>query len=152
MKGIRDLLSEHPFFQGLPEADLDLLAGCGENVRFSTGETIFREGEAAEHFYVLREGKVALEMDVVGKEPFLVTTLGAGDVLGASWLFPPFRWQFEAVALDDIAAVALDAVCLRGKCDADAALGYRLVQRFAALLVRRLHATRLRLLDVYGHG
>lgn len=152
MKGIRDLLQEHPFFGDLPDADLDLLAGCGVNMRFSAGETIFREGEPADHFYVLRQGRVALEMEVVGKPPFVVTMLGAGEVLGASWLFPPHRWQFEAIALEDTAAVALDAACLRAKCDGDPALGYRLVQRFAGLLVRRLQATRLRLLDVYGNA
>ena len=151
MKDLYDLLSDHPFFRELPDADRRLIAGCGRNVRFVSGETIFREGEAADHFYVLREGRVAIEMDVLGKPPFLVTTLGGGDVLGASWLFPPHRWQFEAVALADTAAVALDAVCLREKCDADPAFGYRLVGRFAALLVQRLQATRLRLLDVYGH-
>lgn len=150
MKTILDLLAEHPFFEGLPEDDLELLAGCGENVRFSAGETIFREGDAADHFYVLRTGRVGLEIHALGRPPHLVTTLGAGDVLGASWLFPPHQWQFEAVALDDTAAVALDAACLRGKCDADPALGYRLVQRFAGLLVKRLQATRFRLLDVYG--
>lgn len=150
MRSIYDLLADQPFFAGLPAHDLEVLAGCGDNVHFSAGETIFREGEAAERFYVLRSGRVGLEIHAVGRPAHLVTTLAAGDVLGASWLFPPYQWQFEALALDDTSAVALDAVCLRAKCDDDPALGYRLVKRFAGLLVKRLQAARFRLLDVYG--
>lgn len=150
MRTIYDLLADQPFFAGLPPSDLEVLAGCGENVHFRSGETIFREGEPAERFYVVRSGRVGLEIHKVGRPAHLVTTLAAGDVLGASWLFPPYQWQFEALALDDTSAVALDAVCLRAKCDADPALGYRLVKRFAGLLVKRLQAARFRLLDVYG--
>lgn len=152
MKSIADLLADHEFFAGLEPADVEFLSGCGQNVRFPAGATVFSEADPAEHFYVLREGKVALEVHVPDGGAIVIATLGAGEVLGASWLFPPFRWQFDALAVTDTAAVALDAACLRQKCDADPRLGYALVQRFAALLVERLQATRVRLVDLYGGG
>lgn len=150
MTAIVDLLSEHPFFDGLPASDLVALAACGAQVQFDADQVVFREGEPADHFYALRSGRVALEIHAVGRAPHLVTTLSGGDVLGASWMFPPHQWQFEGLTLEPTEAVALDASCLRARFDADPALGYRLVQRFSALLVKRLQATRLRLLDVYG--
>lgn len=150
MKPIQDLLAEHPFFEGLASDDLAALAAYGTDVRFAPDEVIFREGERADRVFVLRTGRVGLEIHALGRPPHLVTTLSSGDVLGASWLFPPYQWQFEAVALDETSAVALDADALRGHLDADPALGYLLVQRFAGLLVKRLQAARFRLLDVYG--
>ncbi|MCB1014752.1 MAG: cyclic nucleotide-binding domain-containing protein [Acidimicrobiales bacterium] len=152
MKPIPELLAEHPFFEGLPADDLAALAACGEEVSFGAGEVIFREGTPADRMYVLRAGRVGLEIHALGRPAHLVTTLAAGEILGASWLFPPYQWQFEALALDATTAVALDAGCVRARLDADPALGYVVVQRFAALLVKRLQAARFRLLDVYGDG
>jgi CRP/FNR family transcriptional regulator, cyclic AMP receptor protein len=71
-------------------------------------------------------------------------------VLGWSWLFPPYRWHFDASASAETSAVVLDGACLRGKCEDDASLGYRLMKRFAQLIQQRLQETRLQLLDVYG--
>ncbi len=150
MKPIADLLAEHPFFADVGAEELAALAGIGTDVRFAPGEVIFREGSVADRFFILRTGRVGLEIHALGRPPHLVTTLSSGDVLGASWLFPPHQWQFEAIALDETSAVALDAAELRRHLDADPALGYLLVQRFAALLVKRLQAARFRLLDVYG--
>ena len=152
MKSIHDLLAEHPFFVGLDPVDVEVLAGCGSNVRFSAGSRILAEGEPADRFFVLRSGRAALEVSVPGRMPLVIETLGPGELLGVSWLFAPYRWTFDASALDDVSAVGLDAACLRGKCDADPRLGYALMSRFAVLLRDRLQATRLQLLDVYGHG
>lgn len=147
---IRDLLGNHPFFTGLDPEYLDLIAGCGKNVTFDAGASIAREGEPADYFYVLREGRVALDVHEPVRGPIVVATLSPGDVLGWSWLFPPYRWRFDARALEHVRAVALDGVCLRGKCDEDPRLGYDLVHRFARIMVARLESTRLQLLDVYG--
>ena len=84
--------------------------------------------------------------------PIVVETLGAGELLGVSWLFPPHRWAFDAVAQERTSATALDAACLRGKCDDDPVLGYALFKRFALLMRDRLQASRLQMLDVYGGG
>ena len=147
---IRDLISGHELLSGLDPEYLDLVAGCGRNVAFGVGDWIGREGAPADSFYVLREGRVALEVHSPDRGPIVVATLSPGDVLGWSWLFPPYRWRFDARALDPVRAVALDGVCLRGKCDADPRLGYELMRRFARIMVGRLEATRLQLLDVYG--
>jgi CRP-like cAMP-binding protein len=138
-RGIRDLLAEHPFLADLPDADLDLIAACGRNVHFAADEVIFEEGADADVFYVVRRGRVALSVH----SP-------QGGALGWSWLFPPYRWHFDARATTATSAVALDGACLRGKCEDDAALGYRLMQRFARLVQQRLQETRLQLLDLYG--
>lgn len=145
-------LAAHPFTAGLPDADLERLAACAEPVHLLAGHVAFREGDPAERFYLLQSGRVGLEVHATGRPAHLLTTLGSGDLLGASWLFPPYQWQFEAVVLDDVEALALDAVAVRAACAADDGLGHRLVERVAAVLVKRLQAARLRLLDLYGDG
>ncbi len=150
MRTIDELLDESPVFTGLDREALAYIAGCGRNVRFEAGERLFQEGEHADTFYVLRHGAVALEMHVPGRRPLIIETLHDGDVVGWSWLVPPYRWAFDARAIDPTAAVALDGACLRGKCDEDPALGYELLQRFSHVMVERLQAARVRLLDVYG--
>ncbi len=126
-----------------------MIVGCAANVRFEAGEYIFREGEDANQFYIIRHGKVALELFTPERGVLTIQTLGAGDVLGWSWLFPPYRWRFDARALELTRAIALDGTCLRNKCDEDHNLGYELVKRFAQIIIERLQATRLQLLDVY---
>ncbi|HSR23524.1 MAG TPA: cyclic nucleotide-binding domain-containing protein, partial [Candidatus Eisenbacteria bacterium] len=111
-----------------------------------------REGDPADWFFVLRQGSVALEVASPERGPIVIQTLGPGDAVGWSWLFPPYRWHLDAVARGPVAAVAFDAACLRGKCDEDHELGHRLMARFAELMLQRLMATRLQLLDVYAHG
>lgn len=150
MKSIADVLAEQRLFEGLDPEAFALLAGCGVNTGFEAGEYLLREGDPAETFYVLRSGRVALETYAPPRGALVIETLGPGEVVGWSWLFPPYRWHFDAVAVDPVRAVALDGACLRGKCEADARFGYELTRRFAAVVVARLQATRLRLLDVYG--
>ena len=149
--GLERYLAGHPFFQGLADEYLELLAGCARNVVFEPGEIIFSQGAPADVFYLLRDGRVAIEIPAPGGGRIVIDTLDGGDVLGASWLVAPFRWHFDARALDLTRAFALDAVCLRGKCDDDPVLGYDLMKRFAAIMQDRLHATRLRLTDMYGN-
>jgi CRP/FNR family transcriptional regulator, cyclic AMP receptor protein len=152
MKTIDMLLRDVPLFSDLPDDGLELLAGCGVNVRFEAGSTLFREGEPADTFYLIREGRIGLETHVPARGSAAIETLEAGDVVGWSWLFPPHTWHFDARVLDPVAAVAFDAACLRGKCDADPVFGYQLMRRFAQVMMQRLQWTRIRLLDVYGDG
>ncbi len=95
-------------------------------------------------------GRVALEVNVPGRGPFQLESCGEGGVLGWSWLFPPYKWHFDARAVGLVGALAFDGACLRGKCEGDHDLGYELHRRFEAVLIDRLQATRLRLLDLYG--
>jgi CRP-like cAMP-binding protein len=151
MTTVAEILSDAPFFAGLRPETIELVAGCGSNVQFEHGALIFREGEQADAFYLLRHGSIAIEAYAPTSGPLVIETLETGDVLGWSWLFAPHRWHFDAHALTAVRATAFDGACLRGKCDADPQLGYELVSRFAQTLIERLQWTRLRLLDVYGH-
>jgi CRP-like cAMP-binding protein len=150
MKTIAELLAEQTFFQGLDQDRLNFVAGCGRNVHFADGDRILTQGEPADTFYVLRSGSVALSFYVPGRGGVIIDTINGGDVLGWSWLFEPYRWQFDAEAREDVAAVAFDGICLRTKCDDDAQLGYLLVQRFAKVMLARLQSVRMRMLDIYG--
>ena len=149
-QSLKPLLEKHPFFAGLDDAYLDLLAGCGANKRFKPGEYLMREDDPADHFFVLRKGHVAIKTDAVERGELTIQTAGEGDVLGWSWLIAPYRSRFNVQAVEDTVTTALDGRCLRGKCEADPALGYALLQRFSAMLAQRLEQTRSQLLDVYG--
>jgi len=151
MKHLENLIAEHPLFAGFAAEHLALIAGCGQNARLASGEFLCRAGRPAEHFFLIRRGKVALELEVPGRGPFRFSTVSAGDVVGWSWLIPPYQWQFDARVVEDVSAVQFDGACLRGKCDADPVLGYALMKAFAGVLVTRFMETRLQLIDVYGH-
>ena len=152
MKSIENLLEEHSFFEGLNPDSLKLIAGCGSNVRFNAQDYIFREGQPADHFYIIRHGKIALEISSPNRGSLTIETISEGDVLGWSWLYPPYKWFLDARAINLVRAVALDGKCLREKCEQDPKLGYELMKRFSYIIAERLHGTRLRLLDLYGAG
>jgi CRP-like cAMP-binding protein len=147
---IEDLLATMPTFAGLAPDRLALIAGCGRNSGFEAERMLAREGDPADLFYVIRRGRVALEIPAPGAGSLMIETLGEGAVVGWSWLFPPYRWSFDVRALEPVRAISFDGACLRGKCEEDSALGYELMRRFAAVILDRLQATRLQLLDVYG--
>ena len=150
MEGLERIVCEHRFFAGLEEGFCALVGGCAKNVRFEAGQYLFHEGEPADQFYLLRHGRVALELHGPGRGPVTFQTLGAGEVVGVSWLIPPYRWTYDAKALELTRAIAIDAACLRQKCEADHDLGYAMMKRFMPVLIERLQATRLQILDVYG--
>lgn len=150
METLERVLAEHPFFRGLEEPYIHLLVGCASNVRFDPGQLLFREEEEANQFYVIRHGRVALQIFSPQRGPLTIETIGDGDILGWSWLIPPYHWHFSARAVELTRAIVLDAKCLRTKCEEDYALGYQLLKRFAHIIEQRLQATRLQLLDVYG--
>jgi CRP-like cAMP-binding protein len=152
MRTIEAGLYDAPLFQGLGAEHLELIAGCGANVRFREGELLFRDGEEASTFYLLRHGSVALETFVPARGAVTIETQEPGEVVGWSWLFPPYRWHLDARALSLVRATSFDGACLRMKCEADPRLGYDLMSRFAQVIIDRLQWTRLRLLDVYGYA
>ncbi|HYB24869.1 MAG TPA: cyclic nucleotide-binding domain-containing protein [Solirubrobacteraceae bacterium] len=152
VQGLEQLIAASPTFAGLTDAQLQTIAACGVNEHFDAGASLFREGAPADRFFLIREGAVALELDAPGRGPLVVETLHAGEVVGWSWLFEPYRWQFDGRAVELTRVVAFDGACLRGKCEEDHELGYQLMRRFAASMVERLQATRLQALDVYGHA
>lgn len=148
--GLDRILREHRFFAGLDEESCGVVCGCAKNVRFEAGEYLFRAGESADQFYLLRHGRVALEVAAPGRGAVTFQTVGEGEVVGVSWLIPPYRWTYDAKATDLVRAIAMDASCLRRKCEADHDLGYEMMKRFVPVLVDRLQNTRLQILDIYG--
>lgn len=120
-------------------------------MRFEAEQYLCRHGAPANEFYLLRHGHVALEIAAPGRRALTFQTLGAGEVVGLSWLIPPYQWQYDAQARELTRAIAIDGSCLRSKCEADHDLGYQMMKRVVSILIRRLHATRLQILDVYGH-
>jgi CRP/FNR family transcriptional regulator, cyclic AMP receptor protein len=151
VRTIEQYLPEHPFFAGLDPDAFALVAGCATNVSISSGEFLFHEGEPADTFYVIRRGRVAIEVHGPASGTVVIDTADAGDVVGWSWLVPPYRWMFDARAVEATGAVAFDGRCLRGKCEEDPRLGYQLMQRVAQVMHARLMAARVRLLDLYGN-
>lgn len=149
METLERILIEHPFFAGMKEEHMDLLVGCASNVRFDAGQFILREGEEANKFYLIRQGQVALEVHAPGRGSITIQTLGAGEILGWSWLVPPYYWRLDARAVELTRALALDGKCLREKCEKDHDLAYELLKRFSQVMVDHLTATRLQLLNVY---
>lgn len=147
-----ETLASIPFFAGLEQPVLDLLAERAHEVRFDEGAQIFRRGEPADRFFLLRRGTVALEAYVPAGHAFLIETLEAGEVLGWSWLFPPYRWHFDARALTPVTALAFEAPELRSLCHDDPGIACSLMRRFTQIVIERLQWTRLRLIDVYGDG
>jgi CRP/FNR family cyclic AMP-dependent transcriptional regulator len=149
-------LAGHPFLSGLPEAMVKTLAGCAKNVRFDAGAFVLREGDEAGAFFLVRKGRVSLEVNVPGGEAARLETVEEGDLVGLSWMLPltdpesgPARVHLDARALEPVVAFSLDGACLRGKMEADPELGYALSKRLLALTFRRLERVRLQRLDVY---
>lgn len=145
------LIDDHGLLGGFPTEVTQLIAGCARNVAFATDQMLLQEGEDATTFYLVRRGRVSLEVHQPGRGPLVIETIGPGSAVGWSWLFPPYRWHLDARALEPVGAIAIDGACLRNKAEADPAFGYELIKRFAQVMLERLQATRLRLLDIYGN-
>lgn len=152
MKGLEELIADASVFAGLDASWLALIAGCAGNEHVRAETLLFQEGQPAERFFLIRHGAIALEVHSPATGSLVIETLGEGEVVGWSWLFKPYRWQFDARAIKPTRLVAFDGACLRAKCDANHELGYQLMHRFASAMLERLQATRLQLLDVYGNA
>ena len=150
MHDLQLLLAAHPFFAGLDPDALATVTGCASNVKFDAGQTVLKEGEEANLFYIVRHGRIAVESFSPTRGPLVIQTVEEGEILGWSWLVAPYKWRFDARALELTRAVALDGKCLREKCETNHDLGYELLKRFTDVIGERLDATRLQLLDLYA--
>jgi CRP/FNR family cyclic AMP-dependent transcriptional regulator len=143
------ILAAQPFLKGLSQRQLEVLAGSAMPAEFKAGELILSEGAPANRFYLLLSGEVALESPSQQREeerePVLIETIGAGSVLGWSWLFPPYFWHFDARAVEPVKAIFFYGTRLREQCENDHELGYELMKRTAGVVIERLQATRRRL-------
>lgn len=138
-------LKNHPFLLSCNCNFLNHLEEFAKEVSFAAGELILKEGGYADRFYLISKGRVQLELNTDSTNSTVVQLLGPGDVLGWSWLYPPFEWHFSARALDDCNAIELNGASLLIRAEEDPEFGYELMKRISMQLVQRLQSTRNRL-------
>ena len=148
--GLGTELAGHPFLRGLRPGQLGRLAAAATAVRVPAGHRFFEEGGRAVKFWLIMSGHVALDLDVPGRAPLIIETLGGGDLIGLSWAAPPHQWQYGAQAVQPTDAYEFDAPAVILACDADPELGYHLIRRLMAVAAQRMHSSRIRMLDLYG--
>lgn len=150
IKGLAEILASQPLFEGFDAGTMKFLESCAANEVFEEGEYLFRVDEPADRFFLLREGEVALELQIPGRTRLTMQTQQPGQIVGTSWLLPPYKAGLDARAMKPVRAVSIDAQCLREKLDDDPLLGFQMVKRFLPILADRLHCARLQLVDLYG--
>jgi CRP/FNR family transcriptional regulator, cyclic AMP receptor protein len=138
-------LATHPFLRGMSPDHLAILAAAGSDVTFPARHRLFEDGGHAGRFWLIQSGCVALDLNVPGQGLVRIETIGMSELLGWSWLFPPFTWAFGAVTVSPVQAFEFDGRAVRASCAADPAFGYELTRRFTAVIANRLQATRIRL-------
>jgi len=136
---------KHPFLHALGPDQVEALFALAAPIQFAPGETIFRQREAAEGFFLIESGEVNLEYELPGGKTVPIQKVGAGELLGLSWLFEPHRWEFSATAAGAVTAKFFSAADVRKECARDPRLGYRLMEAIAKVLTERLQATRHKL-------
>ena len=145
---VQQMIAEHPFFHELAPQHVAVLAEAAMLKEFKAGEEIFREGDPANRFYIILSGEVELQSDRQDKESVSIQRIGAGDVLGWSWLFPPYYWHFSARAATDVQAIFFYGTWLRESCERDHDFGYVMLKRMSGIVVQRLQAARKRLAEL----
>ena len=141
-------IAKHPLFKGLAPQYLNLLGEVAMLKNFAADEVIFREGDPANRFYAILDGEIALESSRRDANPIRLQTIGAQDVLGWSWLFPPYYWHFDARALKPTKAVFFYGTWLRENCERDHEFGYELIKRVSAVVIARLQTARKRVVEL----
>ena len=144
-------LAAHPFLRGMSRDQLHTLAGTARDVSFPARQRLFEDGGNATRFWLIQSGHVSLDLHIPGEGPVVIETIGMGELLGWSWLFPPYKWAFGAVAATDVEAFEFNAPLVRTRCAADPELGFELNQRVTQVLAKRLQATRIRLIARSGY-
>ena len=151
-KSHQEILASHPFTSGLGPAHLDHLLSCSRDRIYATGDFLCREGEAADSFFLIWEGRASLEVHVVRHGGLRIETVHPGEVLGWSWMVAPHRWRLDARALEPVRAVVLDAPALRKHCDRDHELGFQVLKRLTQVVGHRLSRTRAQLVEMHGRA
>ena len=147
---LAEYLGKHPVFQGLDPGQLSLVVSFASEMDCAAGQRVFKRDFDAHEFFIVRSGKVAIEVPSIDGESLTIQTVGDDSLLGWSWFIPPYRWSFDARAVVASRVVSVDGDKLRKACDVDAKLGYRLMQRFAMLMAERLNAARIAAMKHYG--
>lgn len=145
-------LAVHPFLHGMPRDQLNVLAEAARDVKFPARYRLFEDGGNATRFWLIQCGHVSLDLHIPGEGPVVIETIGMGELLGWSWLFPPYKWEFGAVAATEVEAFEFDAPAIRERCATDPELGYEFNQRITRVLAKRLQATRIRMIARSGYS
>jgi CRP-like cAMP-binding protein len=140
-----EVIAKHPFLEGLSPHQARILRDCAMFMHYQAGEVVFREGDPANRFYLLLNGKISLEAHILGNGLTPLQVVNGGEVLGWSWMFPPYFWHFDARAIEDTDTVFFYATPLREECEADHDLGFEMVKRVSKVMLERLQATRRQL-------
>jgi CRP-like cAMP-binding protein len=145
-----DHLQTRTILAALAPQQLARLGAHASEQRVAAGDLLFRQGDAADRFYLLREGSVRVGVPAINGPALEIQTLGPGEVIGWSWLIPPYQWSFEARAASDASLISFDGKAILQECEQDPALGYALMKIFAALMSQRLHAARLKMMESWA--
>lgn len=140
------------FLWMLKEEHRNIVLDCAEPKTYAKGDWLIKTDEPANHFYLIQSGHVALDVDLPNQDPKRILTLSKGDILGWSWMVPPYKWQFSAQAQEEVTALKINALCIRGKCDENHEFGYNLMSTLMRMMAERITATRMQLLDIYGQA
>jgi CRP/FNR family transcriptional regulator, cyclic AMP receptor protein len=146
-QALYDLIAQQPFFKGLNPHQLQLLTDSALEMKFETGATIFEEGTPANRFFLILTGRVLLTSEMEDRNVIPIQTLGPGDDLGWSWLFPPYSMHFTARALEPTTTIFFYGTRLREQCEQDHELGYQIMKRIAEVATQSLGATQRRLMQ-----
>ena len=144
-------LAAHPMLQGMSADHLAVLARSASDVAFPAGYRLFEEGGSANHFWLIQSGLVGLDLHVPGQGRARIDTVGAGELLGWSWRFAPYRWAFGGVAASPVEAFEFDAQAVRASCTSEPGFGHEVTERLAHVLAKRLRSTRVRLIGASIH-
>lgn len=147
---LADYLQNKSIFKGMPKPLIQTLADAGRTKDYKMGDCLFKQGESANHFYIIISGRVSVEIPSIYGPPLVVQKLDDNKVLGWSWLIPPYKWAFEADAESDLQVIEFDGQRLLAACEADPDLGYQLIKRFATLMSERLHEAREKMMDTWS--
>ena len=147
---IDDYLSTHAFFSGMDESFLEFLTDCATELALKKGDVLFRQGKLADKFYLLREGQISIQVPALVGPSLEIQHLGNDQLLGWSWLIPPYRWNFLARAETDCKLLEFDGLPILARYEGDPQFGYELFKRFAALMSERLDAARQRMMDQWN--
>lgn len=145
-----EYLSSHEFFSGFNDDILKFLCECSSMHEIKKGQILFRQGENADKFYVLRNGCISIQMPAIMGPNLEIQTLGKDQVLGWSWLIPPFKWSFQAMAEEDSGLLMFDGTAILARCEREPKFGYELLKKFAALMSMRLDAARQKMMDEWN--
>lgn len=145
-----EYLATHPFFSGLSDDILKFLCECSETFEIKKGQILFRQDEKADKFYIVRNGRISIEIPAIMGPTLELQSLGNDQVLGWSWLISPYKWSFQAEAEEDTELLMFDGAAILAHCEQDSRFGYELLKKFAALMSIRLDAARKRMMQEWN--